>query len=50
MPSINQIAEFQERKFQTSTIDGYRASIAYKVCNSSVKISKDENLTLLFDS
>ena len=38
MPSINQIAEFQ-------FVPGKEVSIAYKVGNSSVKISKDENLT-----
>ena len=46
-PSINQIAEFflylfQERKLQPSTIVGYRTTIADKVGNYSVEISKDE--------
>ena len=54
-PSITQIADFlldlsQEKKLKPSTTDGYRATGAEKVGNSSVEISKDENLTRLLDS
>ena len=54
-PSVNQIADFllylfKERKFQPSTIDGYRTAIADMVGNHEVNISKDENLTRLLDS
>ena len=54
-PSVNQIADFllylfTERKFQPSTIEGYRTSIADMVGNKKVNISKDENLTRLLDS
>ena len=41
---------FQDRKLQPSTIDGYRSAIADKLGNSSLNISKDENLTRLLDS
>ena len=41
---------FQDRKLQPSTIDGYRSAIADKLGNSSINISKDENLTRLLDS
>ena len=54
-PSVEQIADFllhlfQDRKLQPSTIDGYRLAIADKIGNSSVSISKNENLNRLFDS
>ena len=54
-PSIKQIADFllflfQEKHLQPSTIEGYRTAIADKVGNSSVNISKDENLTRLLES
>ena len=54
-PSVTQIADFliylfQERKLQSSTTDGYRTAIADMVGNSSVKISKEDNLTRLLDS
>ena len=47
-PSINQIADFllylyHEKKLKP--LNGYRTAIAYKVGNSSVESSKDENLT-----
>ena len=36
---------------EPSTIDGYRSTtIAYKLGNSSLNVSKDENLTRLLDS
>ena len=41
---------FQDRKLQPSTIDGYRSAIADKLGNSTINISKDENLTRLLDS
>ena len=41
---------FQDRKLQPSTIDGYRSTIADKLGNSPINVSKDENLTLLLDS
>ena len=41
---------FQNRKVQSRTIDGYRSAIADKLGNSSVNISKNENLTRLLDS
>ena len=41
---------FQDKKLQSSTIDGYRSAIADKLGNSPINISKDENLTCLLDS
>ena len=38
---------FEDKKLQPSTIDGYRSAIADKLGNSSINISKDENLTCL---
>ena len=54
-PSVKQIADFllhlfQEKNLQPSTIDGYRSAIADKLGNSSLNVSKDENLTHLLDS
>ena len=54
-PPVKSIADyllylFQDRKLQPSTIDGYRSAIADKLGNSSVNVSKDENLTRLLDS
>ena len=48
-PPVTSIADFllylfQDRKLQPSTIDGYRSAIADKLGNSSLNISKDENL------
>ena len=40
---------FQDRKLQPSTTDGYRSTIADKLGNSPINISKDENLTCLLD-
>ena len=41
---------FQDRKLQPGTIDGYRSAIADKLGNSTINVSKDENLTRLLDS
>ena len=41
---------FQDRKLQSGTIDGYRSAIADKLGNSTINVSKDENLTCLLDS
>ena len=41
---------FQDRKLQLGTIDGYRSAIADKLGNSTINVSKDENLTHLLDS
>ena len=54
-PPVKSVADFlmylfQDRKLQPSTTDGYRSAIADKLGNSSVNISKDENLTRLLDS
>ena len=54
-PPIKSIADFllylfQDRKLQPSTINGYRPAIAYKLENSPINVSKDENLTRLLDS
>ena len=54
-PPLKAIADFllylfQDRKLQPGTIDGYRSSIADKLGNSPINVSKDENLTHLLDS
>ena len=54
-PPLKDIADFllhlfQDRKLQPGTIDGYRSAIADKLGNSTINISKDENLTRLLDS
>ena len=52
-PPLKAIADFllfQDRKLQPSTIDGYRSAIANKLDNSSINVSKDENLTHFLDS
>ena len=41
---------FQDRKLQSSTIDGYRSAIADKLGNLPINIGKDENLTRLLDN
>ena len=46
----NKVDLFQDRRLQPSTIDVYRSAIADKLGNSSINISKDENLTHLLDS
>ena len=54
-PPIKSVADFvmylfQDRNLQPSTIDGYRSAIADKLGNSTINISKDENVTRLLDS
>ena len=54
-PPVNSVADFlmylfEERKLQPSTIDGYRSAIGDKLGNSTLSISKDENLTRLLNS
>ena len=54
-PPVKSVADFlmylfQDRKYQPSTIDGYRSAIADKLGNKPISISKDENLTHLLDS
>ena len=54
-PPVKSVADFlmylfEDRKLQPSTIDGYRSAIADKLENSTLNISKDENLTRLLDS
>ena len=41
---------FQDRKLQSGTIDGFRSAIADKLGNSTINVSKDENLNRLLDS
>ena len=54
-PSLKAIADFllhlfQDRKLQPVTIEGYRSAIADKLGNSTINVSKDENLNHLLDS
>ena len=54
-PPVNSVADFlmylfEDKKLQPSTIDGYRSAIADKLGDTSVNISKDDNLTRLLDS
>ena len=54
-PPLKAIADFllhlfQDKKLQLGTIDGYRSAIADKLGNSTINVSKDENLTRLLDS
>ena len=54
-PPLKAIADFllhlfQDKKVQPGTIDGYRSAIADKLGNSTINVSKDENLTRLLDS
>ena len=54
-PPVKSVADFllylfEDRKLQPSTIDGYRSTIADKLGNDIVNISKDDNLTRLLDS
>ena len=39
-----------DKKLQPGTIDGYRSAIDDKLGNSTINVSKDENLTRLLDS
>ena len=54
-PPLKAIADFllhlfQDKKLQPGTIDGYRSAITDKLGNSTINVSKDENLTRLLDS
>ena len=54
-PPVKSVADFlmylfQDMKLQPSTIDGYRSAIADKLGNTTVNISKDDNLTRLLES
>ena len=54
-PPVKSVADFlmylfEDKKLQPSTIDGYRSAIADKLGDTSVNISKDDNLTHLLDS
>ena len=54
-PPLKAIADFllhlfQDKKLQPGTIDGYRSAIADKLGNSTINVSKDENLTRILDS
>ena len=54
-PPVKSVADFlrylfEDKKLQPSTIDGYRSAIADKLGDTSVNISKDENLTRLLES
>ena len=54
-PPVKSVADFlmylfEDKKLQPSTIDGYRSAIADKLGDTSVNISKDDNLTRLLDS
>ena len=56
-PPLKAIADFllhlfqdKNKKLQPGTIDGYRSAIADKLGNSTINVSKDENLTRLLDS
>ena len=54
-PPVKSVADFlmylfEDRKLQSSIIDGYRSAIADKLGNLPFNISKDENLTRLLDS
>ena len=50
-PPLKAIADFllhlfQDKKLQPGTIDGYRSAIADKLGNSTINVSKDENLLI----
>ena len=54
-PPIKLVADFlmylfEDKKLQPSTIDGYRSAIADKLGDTTVNISKDDNLTRLLES
>ena len=54
-PPLKAIADFllhlfQDKQLQPGIIDGYRSAIADKLGNSTINVSKDENLTRLLDS
>ena len=54
-PPVKSVADFlmylfQDRKLQSSTIDGYRSAITDSLENLPIHVSKDENLTRFLDS
>ena len=54
-PPVKSVADFlmylfEDKKLQPSTIDGYRSAIADKLGNTTVNISKHDNLTRLLES
>ena len=54
-PPVKSVADFllylfEDKKLQPSTIEGYRSAIADKLGNTTVNISKDDNLTRLLES
>ena len=54
-PPVKSVADFllylfEDKKLQPSTIDGYRSAISDKLGNTTVNISKDDNLTRLLES
>ena len=54
-PPVKSVADFllyffEDKKLQPSTIDGYRSAIADELGNTTVSISKDDNLTRLLES
>ena len=54
-PPVKSVADFllylfEVKELQPSTIDGYRSAIADKLGNTTVNISKEDNLTRLLDS
>ena len=54
-PPVKSVADFlmhlfEDKKLQPNTIDGYRSAIADKLGNTTVSISKDDNLTRLLES
>ena len=54
-PPVKSVADFllylfEDKKLQPSSIDGYRSAIADKLGNTTVNISKDDNLTRLLES
>ena len=54
-PPVKSVADFllylfEVKNLQPSTIDGYRSAIADKLGNTTVNISKEDNLTRLLDS
>ena len=54
-PPVKSVADFlmylfEDKKLQPSTIDGYRSAISDKLGDTTVNISKDDNLTRLLES
>ena len=54
-PPVKSVADFlmylfEDKELQPSTIDGYRSAIADKLGNTTVNVSKDDNLTRLLES